>query len=443
MFVSSLLAFVGTKAQRVDFESASQLPPRDPPRRRRWRPWLGLVMLLVAVIAAVTYLKTRKEKTVRYVSSPIARGTVTMALTATGTVNPVTVVEVGTYVSGTIQRWYCDYNTPVTVGYLCAQIDPRPFQVVADQAVANLAVAKAQLAKDRATLAYAKVTYERDVGLLGRGIVSQATVDSDKSVYDQDQAQILYDESAIDEKQAELNAANVNLGYTKIISPVKGTVVSRAIEVGQTVAASFQTPILFLIATNLTKMQVDTNVSESDVGGVKVGNKATFTVQAYPGRIFHGTVRQVRQAPNTVQNVVTFDVVVSVDNPDGALMPGMTATTRIIKAERSDVLTVPQQALRYRPGGRSEKRSADAAAPGDKSVGAAGDKAQRGRIWLLRAGQPVPVQVTTGLDDGGSVEVLKGDLQAGDQVIVSEVVSDANAGAQQQGAPRFLRFGGR
>jgi HlyD family secretion protein len=443
MFVSSLLAFVGTKAQRVDFESASQLPPRDPPRRRRWRPWLGLVMLLVAVIAAVTYLKTRKEKTVRYVSSPIARGTVTMALTATGTVNPVTVVEVGTYVSGTIQRWYCDYNTPVTVGYLCAQIDPRPFQVVADQAVANLAVAKAQLAKDRATLAYAKVTYERDVGLLGRGIVSQATVDSDKSVYDQDQAQILYDESAIDEKQAELNAANVNLGYTKIISPVKGTVVSRAIEVGQTVAASFQTPILFLIATNLTKMQVDTNVSESDVGGVKVGNKATFTVQAYPGRIFHGTVRQVRQAPNTVQNVVTFDVVVSVNNPDGALMPGMTATTRIIKAERSDVLTVPQQALRYRPGGRSEKRSADAAAPGDKSVGAAGDKAQRGRIWLLRAGQPVPVQVTTGLDDGGSVEVLKGDLQAGDQVIVSEVVSDANAGAQQQGAPRFLRFGGR
>jgi HlyD family secretion protein len=315
--------------------------------------------------------------------------------------------------------------------------------VIADQAVANLAVAKAQLAKDRATLAYAKVTYERDVGLLGRGIVSQATVDSDKSVYDQDQAQILYDESAIDEKQAELNAANVNLGYTRIISPVKGTVVSRAIEVGQTVAASFQTPILFLIATNLTKMQVDTNVSESDVGGVKVGNKATFTVQAYPGRIFHGTVRQVRQAPNTVQNVVTFDVVVSVDNPDGALMPGMTATTRIIKAERSDVLTVPQQALRYRPRGRSEKRSADAAAPGDKSVGATGDKAKRGRVWLLRAGQPTPVQVTTGLDDGISVEVLKGDLQAGEQVIVSEVVSDANAGAKQQGAPRFLRFGGR
>jgi HlyD family secretion protein len=443
MFVSSLLPFVGTKAKRVDFETASQLPPRDPPLRRRWRPWLGLVMLLVAVIAVATYLKTRREKTVRYVSAPVARGTVTMALTATGTVNPVTVVEVGTYVSGTIQRWYCDYNTPVTVGYLCAQIDPRPFQMIADQAAANLAVAKAQLAKDRATLAYAKVTYERDVGLLGRGIVSQATVDSDKSAYDQDQAQILYDESAIDEKQAELNAANVNLGYTRIISPVKGTVVSRAIEVGQTVAASFQTPILFLIATNLTKMQVDTNVSESDVGGVKVGNKATFTVQAYPGRIFHGTVRQVRQAPNTVQNVVTFDVVVSVDNPDGALMPGMTATTRIIKAERSDVLTVPQQALRYRPGGRSEKRSAQAAAPGDKSFGAAGDRAQRGRVWLLRAGQPTPVQVTTGLDDGISVEVVNGHLQAGDQVIVSEGVSDANAGAQQQGAPRFLRFGGR
>ena len=209
----------------------------------------------------------------------------------------MTVVEVGTYVSGPIVRWYCDYNARVTVGQLCAQIDPRPFQMVADQAAANLSVAKAQLAKDQASLAYAKTTYERDSKLLEPGIVAQTTVESDKSTYDQAVAQVSYDASAIQERQAEVNAAQVNLGFTHIISPVDGIVVSRNIEVGQTVAASFQTPILFLIATDLTKMQVDTNVSESDIGDVKIGDPATFTVQTFPNRQFHGTVRQVRQAP--------------------------------------------------------------------------------------------------------------------------------------------------
>jgi HlyD family secretion protein len=296
--------------------------------------------------------------------------------------------------------------------------------------------------KDQASLIFAKTTYERDRGLLQRGVVSQATVDSDRSAYDQGQAQIAYDQAAIQEKQAELNAAQVNLGYTRIISPVNGTVVSRSIEVGQTVAASFQTPILFVIATDLTRMQVDTSVSESDIGGVAVGARAVFTVQAFPNRQFQGTVRQVRQAPVTVQNVVTYDVVVSVDNRDGLLMPGMTATVRIIKAERDDVLIVPEAAVRFRPEGSKAARSTPAVAQVARPPAHAGEAAAR-RVWVLRGGEPTAVPVTVGLGDGASVEVIDGDLHVGDRVVVSEVPSDASGSAQRQAPPRFFRPGGR
>ena len=234
--------------------AAAPPPSRGRRRARKWR-WVALGGLLVVVAGAAYHWTTRGPLPPQFVTAPVTRGTVAVALTATGTVNPVTVVEVGTYVSGPIVRWYCNFNTSVKVGQLCAQIDPRPFQMVADQAAANLAVSRAQLIKDQASLAYARTTYERDVGLLQRGIVSQATLDSEKSAYEQAAAQITYDQSAIQERQAELSAAQVNLGYAKIISPVNGIVVSRNIEVGQTVAASFQTPILFLIATDLTKMQ--------------------------------------------------------------------------------------------------------------------------------------------------------------------------------------------
>jgi HlyD family secretion protein len=442
-------AAIGTwSAEGVDHSSTDRTPrlggaPSPTRRRTRGRKWWWAAAGSVLAVAAgaAYHWTTRGPQPLQYVTAPITRGTVAVALTATGTVNPVTVVEVGTYVSGPIVRWYCDFNTRVKVGQLCAQLDPRPFQMVADQAGANLAVAKAQLIKDQAGLAYATTTYERDAGLLQRGIVSQATLDSEKSAYDQAVAQISYDQSAIQERQAELNAAEVNLGYSKIISPVDGIVVSRNIEVGQTVAASFQTPILFLIATDLTKMQVDTNVSESDIGGVKVGDRATFTVQAFPGRQFEGTVRQVRQAPVTVQNVVTYDVVVAVNNADNALKPGMTATTRIIKAERDDVLMVPEQALRFLPeGARAGRGSGTARAA--RSAGGAEAGARPGRVWTLRDGKPAAVPVKVGLDDGTSAEVVSGEVREGDRVIVAEPTADTGGGARQQ-APRFFRPGGR
>jgi len=423
-------------------DGGPRVPAAPPSRRRlrgrRWWRWAALGGLAAVAAGAAYHWTTRGPVAPQFVTAPVNRGSVAVALTATGTVNPVTVVEVGTYVSGPIVRWYCDYNTTVKVGQLCAQIDPRPFQMVADQATANLAVAKAQLLKDQASLAYAKTTYERDVGLLARGIVSQATLDSEKSAYEQAAAQIAYDQSSIQEREAELRAAQVNLGYSRIISPVNGIVVSRNIEVGQTVAASFQTPILFLIATDLTKMQVDTNVSESDIGGVKVGDRATFTVQAFPGRQFEGAVRQVRQAPVTVQNVVTYDVVVAVSNTDNALKPGMTATTRIIKAEHDDVLMVPEQALRFLPEGARVSRGAG----GRRAAKTTGGADHPGRVWMLRDGKPAAVPVRVGLDDGTSAEVVSGEVREGDRVIVAEPSAESSGSARQQ-APRFFRPGGR
>jgi HlyD family secretion protein len=227
-----------------------------------------------------------------------------------------------------------------------------------------------------------------------------------KSLYDQAQAQITLDQATIAQRQAELDTAQVNLDYTDIVSPVEGTV--RNVTVGQTVAASFQTPTLFLIGTDLTKMQVDTNVSESDIGGLKEGDQASFTVDAYPKRTFAGAVRQIRQSPQTVQNVITYDVVISADNPDLALKPGLTAETRIIVDQRTDVVRVPVQALRYSPRG-----IAASGAP----TAASSDQVQ---IWVLRDGKPVPFSVAVGLDDDSFVEIVAGDIKPGDQVIIGE-----------------------
>jgi HlyD family secretion protein len=360
---------------------------------------------------------------VQYQTAPVTRGSITRTVTATGTVNPELTIIVGSYVSGVIQQLYCDYNTEVKSGQICAKIDPRPYQTVVNQDKANLAVSKAQLEKDKANLAYAKLSYDRNQYLVGRNAVSQDAADLAKSTYDQAQAQVGLDEATIEQRAAELEAAEVNLGYTDIVSPVNGTVVSRNVTQGQTVAASFQTPTLFLIATDLTKMQVDTNVSESDIGGIKEGDKATFTVDAFPKRVFEGTVTQVRQSPQTVQNVVTFDAVVSVGNQELALKPGMTASTRIVVAERSDVIRVPNQALRYAPGGLA---SAEA-------VGLQGGAEGEQHIWVLRDGRPVAVPVAFGLDDEAYTEIVKGDLKPGDQVVISEERGSAGGAAPLPG----------
>jgi HlyD family secretion protein len=256
------------------------------------------------------------------------------------------------------------------------------------------------------------------------------------------------DESTIQQRQASLHAAQVNLDYTNIISPVDGTVVSRNITIGQTVAASFQTPTLFLIAQDLTKMQVDTNVSETDVGNAKVGQNSSFTVEAFPTRTFWGTVSQVREAPITVQNVVTYDVVVSVDNPDFALLPGMTANTRIITDERDGVVRVPLKALRFSPRGVERpdpKARSDPDPPAHDRPGSHHKADADAGVWVLRGDRPERVAVVTGLTDGNFAEVSHGDLQPGDRVVIDEVTHEQGEahGPNPQGAaarPHFRGF---
>jgi HlyD family secretion protein len=384
--------------------------------RARWVIMLGLI---AAVGAGVGWWLDR-PKPVGFLTTPATQGDVVRGIVATGTVNPVTTVQVGTYISGPIQSIECDYNTKVKAGQLCAKIDPRPYQEAVDQAKANLASAQAQLQKDQASLAYAKTNYARDQGLVGRGIVSQDAVDNDKSAYDQGMAQVKLDEASVLQHQAALQAAQVNLDYTNIVSPVDGTVVARNVDVGQTVAASFQTPTLFLIAQDLTKMQVDTNVSESDIGRVRVGQPASFSVLAFPNTTFQGRVSQVREAPITVQNVVTYDAVISVSNPKLLLLPGMTANARIITAERKGVLKVPLQALRFEPQGLPPAGAVAAAKP------------QGSHVWVLRDGRPVSVPVTLGLNDGTAVQITGGDLKSGDPVIVGEVTPGTQ---QARGGP--------
>lgn len=365
---------------------------------------VGALVALALSVAVGTWWASHREAPVRYTTMPVSQGDIARIVSATGTVNPVLTIIVGSYVSGVIQQLYCDYNTQVKAGQVCAKIDPRPFQAALDQYSGQLVRDRAILEKDRMDLA----RYQR---LAKQESIARQQAEDQLYLVNQDEGTVKLDEGLVEN-------AKLNLEYTDIISPVDGTVVSRNVTQGQTVASSFQTPTLFLIATDLKKMQVDTNTSESDIGQVKEGDTATFTVDAFPQRTFHGTVTQVRQSPQTVQNVVTFDAVVSVENSDLALMPGMTASTRIIVDQRSNVVRVPNPALRYAPGGL--------ASVGPKAGGGA-------RVWVLRNGRPVAVPVVTGLDDDNFTEIVKGDIHPGDQIVVSE---DRGAGGAVPGLPQ-------
>jgi HlyD family secretion protein len=406
-------------------------------RFRRFALW-GAAAAVVLALAFACWWWLLRAPPLHYVTARVTRGDIQRSVSMTGALNPVVTAQVGSYVSGNIKSWTCDYNTPVKVGQRCALIDPLPFQVVVDQDEANVRTGTAQLAKDRAAVKNAALIYEHDTKLIGEGIVSQETLDTDKATLDEDKAQVNLDMATIGAQKAVLHAAQVNLAYTNIVSPVGGMVITRYIDVGQTVVSSLQSSTLFLIGKDMRNMQVDTNVSEADVGEVAPGQKATFTVQAFPNRTFVGKVRQIREGPITVQNVVTYDVVVDVPNEDLKLLPGMTADAHIITAERLNVLRVPLPAVRFTPeglaheggvsGGEHAHRGsgeAPAAGPGGPGAqhgrGHAGRGAPRARVWVLRGGKLIPVQVRTGLDDGTLVEVAGDDLKEGDVVVVNAV----------------------
>jgi len=388
-----------------------------------------LIMSVLAVglaIGGYVFFNGERKVPVRYRSAAVERGPVISLVTATGTINPVVSVQVGTQVSGMIKNLHADFNSVVKAGDVVAVIDPEPFKARREQASSNLDMSKANLARARTDLAQRKREMDRVKSLVAQQFVSENDVDVALTNFQAAEAQVNVTGAQVKQAEAALNAAELDLKYTTIRSPVNGIVVARNVEVGQTIAASFATPNLFLIALDLTKMQVDTNVSESDIGGIAEGKEATFTVDAYPGYQFSGTIRQVRLAPINVQNVVTYNVVVNVDNRDLRLKPGMTANVSIVVAQRDAVLKVPNAALRFSPSIASQtdrfvadtKPAKVTASEQTVEIGR-GPIAPSRTIWIQGlSGELESIRVQTGISDGLATEILSDEVAEGTLVVV-------------------------
>src|SRR5512136_479710 len=314
------------------------------------RVFIVLAVVLVVAAVATWLLKSGDGKQkLQFETAKVEKGRVVAKVTASGLLSAIVTVQVGSQVSGRIAALHADWNSPVKKGQLIAKIDPALYQASVDQARANLAAAQGNLAKAKVQAVDARRQAARQMELAARKLNAQADLDTALANADAADAQVAALEGNVAQTRAALQSAEVNLAYTNIVSPTNGTVISRNVDVGQTVAASLQAPTIFVIAEDLAKMQVDTSVAEADVGRLRPGMAATFTVDAYPSEVFRGVVRQIRNAPQTVQNVVTYDAVIDVENPELKLKPGMTANVTFVYAEKEDVLRVPNAALRFKP----------------------------------------------------------------------------------------------
>ncbi len=375
---------------------------------KRFLPWLAIIVALLLIAFVVRHLRTGGAAT--YQTANVTRGPITQAVTATGTLNPVLNVQVGSQVSGNISKLFADFNSQVKAGQVVAQIDPALFQATVTQAEGDVASAQA-------ALELARLNAKRTQDLFTRKTSSQADLD-------QAMANLHQGEANVKIKQGALDKAKADLEHCTITSPIDGVVISRSVDVGQTVAASLQAPVIFQIANDLAKMQIDSNVAEADVGVVQVGQDVDFTVDAFPTQTFHGKVVQVRNAPITVQNVVTYDTVIGVSNPDLKLKPGMTANVSIIAARKDNVLQIKNAALRYRP------TEAGATEMGSRSPSSRGGRGSSGRerttsertVYVLSGSRPTPVQIKTGISDGVVTEVVEG-LKEGDRVVTAEMAA--------------------
>lgn len=380
-----------------------------------------VVALLLASIGAIAIWRyerstSKSAPAVRFDTAAVDRGPIRAKVTATGTVNPIVTVQVGAQVSGTIQALGADFNSVVKPGQMMAQIDPRLFKAAVLQGEANLRAARANVMQIRAQLANARKQASRNRSLFEQKFVAQQDVDATETAAEANQAQLEAAEAAAAQAAAALTTAQANLAYTTIRSPVKGIVITRNIDVGQTVAATFAAPTLFLVGEDLTKMQVDTNIAEADVGRLAVGMTASFTVDAYPAQVFVGKIREVRNSPQVIQNVVTYDAVIDVDNTALKLKPGMTANVEIVYAERASAIRVANSGLRFRAAPELAGKVPLVAAPLDRKT-----------VWVLRDGVPRPITFKPGVSDGAVTEVLDGDLRAGDHVITEAISGRASA----------------
>lgn len=337
---------------------------------------------------------------ITYETTPLERCTITQVVEASGTINPVNTVSVGSVVSGLIESIYVDYNSQVKKGQLLAQIDPRNFQASVEQNTAQVQNAEANMAKIQAVTEMSRKTYVRYKNLYKKNFIAKSELDQAESDYLSNKAQIASAAAQISQARANLATAKTNLGYTKIIAPVDGTIIARKIDIGQSVAASFQAPELFTIAQDLTKMQIEVSVSEADIGKVAVGQEVTYTLDGYQDSVFKGKVTQVRISPTTVSNVVTYTVIVEVDNEDLKLIPGMTANVSIITHKSENVLCAPSIALKYNP-------NTD------------GTRYKNQGIWILSDKKPKRVNIETGASDDTNIEIKSKELHEGDKIITS------------------------
>src|SRR5437899_3227445 len=391
---------------------------------KRFVSWVALIVGLLIVASVVQ--QCRSSGSENYQIATVTRGPITQAVTATGTLNPVVNVQVGSQVSGNISKLFADFNSQVKSGQVVAQIDPALFQAAVTQAEGDLATAQA-------ALELAKVNAARTQELFTKKNSSQQDLDTATATLHQAEGNVKIKQGALDKAKADLD-------HCTITSPIDGVVISRNVDVGQTVAASLQAPVIFAIANDLSKMQIDSNVAEADIGAVNVDQDIDFTVDAFPMRTFHGKVVQVRNAPITVQNVVTYDTVIGVSNPDLKLKPGMTANVSIIVAHKDNVLQIKNAALRYRPAEAMspEMGSRSLAPAGARGLGARQRRTSESTVYVLSGGQPKPVQIKTGISDGVVTEVDEG-LKVGDRVVTAELTSTAarsSTPANPFGGPR-------
>src|SRR5947208_4771264 len=370
---------------------------------------IGVIIVALLIILFAVRRCTQGSAS-GYQTATVTRGAITQLVTATGTLNPVVNVQVGSQVSGNIQKLFADFNSQVKAGQTVAQIDPALFQAAVTQAEGDLATSQA-------AFELAKLNAARTQELFTKKNSSQQDLDSATAALHQAEGNVKIKQGALDKAKADLD-------HCTITSPIDGVVISRSVDVGQTVAASLQAPVIFQIANDLTKMQIDSNVAEADVGVVQVGQDVDFTVDAFPTQTFHGKVVQVRNAPITVQNVVTYDTVIGVSNPDLKLKPGMTANVSIIIARKDDVLQTKNAALRYRPaeGAPAELGARSPASAGGRGMGRREQKTSERTVYVLSGNRPTPAQIKTGISDGVVTEVVEG-LKEGDRVVTAEMAA--------------------
>ena len=404
------------------------------------------------------YTEAHKPSPLQYTTVKIEKKRIVGKVTASGTLQATVTVQVGTQVSGRVQKLFADFNSPVKKGQLVAKIDPQLFQAASAQAHANYVSAQAGLVKAQAQSRDAEIQYNRAKALNEQNLASDADLQTAITSLAVSKAGVDVAKASIEQAAASLNQANVNLSYTNITSPIDGTVISRNVDVGQTVAASLSAPVIFTIAEDLRKMQVNTNVAEGDVGRLQAQMPTFFTVDAFPGQRFKGIISSIRNAAQTLQNVVTYDAVIDVDNNDLKLRPGMTANVTIIYEQKDDVVAIPNAALRFRappemtasaspssagsaalaPSGSSRRRGGGGGGGGANQGGETGSDARV--VWVLRGVTAQQVSVKVGLSDGSYSEVVDGDVKEGDLVVTDVTVSGKSATPSPAGNPRALRL---